>query len=477
MIRSHLARIEAADAALGAFVEVGRDAALCEAQRADAATASGRAVGPLHGVPIALKDIFAVRGLATTNGSLGAPAHPSRDSTVAHRLREAGAILVGKLTTSEYSCGSPYLLRRPQNPWHRDHVPGGSSAGAGIAVSARLVPGAIGGDTGGSVRIPASFCGVLGLRPTAGLVPTSGVTPLAPGIDVPGPLTRTSADAEVLLRTMARPGGGTAIGTARSISLVGSPPADRLDPVVANAVERVAREGAEVLGVHLRVVSPERLHRAWAGAWVLIYARALSVHLELLRAHFDRLSRPLIWKLCAAAALSQRDRDAAKRIRAEAVDFLSTTVADGSLIIMPTMAFTANRVDARYRGEDTMTWTAPASLAGLPAVTLPAARNSSGLPIGVQMIAAANTDLELLDLAGRLEMEKIVGDLGVPADIGDASTGSSLVPAEEPPAIPVTAAQVREVRLAARRMGLPAVDEALATGAARSLQAVRLVLY
>jgi len=154
---SHLARIEVIDAALGAFVHVAGEEALADARRADASSASSRSVGPLHGVPIGLKDIVDVRGMATTNGSRLEPARPSIDSAVAQRLREAGAILIGKLTTSEYSCGSLYLLRRPQNPWHRDHSPGGSSAGAGVAVSARMLPGAIGGDTGGSVRIPASF--------------------------------------------------------------------------------------------------------------------------------------------------------------------------------------------------------------------------------------------------------------------------------------------------------------------------------
>jgi aspartyl-tRNA(Asn)/glutamyl-tRNA(Gln) amidotransferase subunit A len=276
---------------------------------------------------------------------------------------------------------------------------------------------------------------------------------------------------------MARPGGGTAIGTARSIALVGHLPADRLGPDVANAVERVAREAAAVLGVHLSAVSSEPLHRAWAGAWALIYTRALSIHVELVREHLDRLSRPLIWKLCAAAALSERDQDAAERIRAEAIHSVSSAVADGSLMVMPTMGFASNRVDARYAGGDTMTWTAPASIAGLPAITLPAGLDRSGLPIGVQMIAAANADLDLLGVARRLETEEIVGDLGVPADIGDASAQSSLMPSEEPPAIPVTAAQVREVRLAAKRIGLPSLDESIAIGAARSLQAVRLVLY
>ena len=476
VVRSHLARIEALDGGLGAFVYVDAEGSLAEARRVDAASARGRTPGPLHGVPIGVKDVFDVAGMPTTGGSRLPATHPRRDSDVAGTLRAAGAILIGKLTTSEYSCGSPYLLRRPRNPWQRDHVPGGSSAGAGIAVSASMLPGAVGGDTGGSVRIPASFCGVFGLRPTAGIVRTDGAIPLAPGIDIPGPLARTARDADALLEVMA---GGHALSMSSSTSgvwLVGGAADDDVDPEIGGVVERVARETAQLLGMRLQIASAEPLRRGWAGAWAMIYSRALRVHLQTLRRELARLSPTLVWKLCAALALTDDDLRTARLVVAGAVEALHEMVGNGSLVVMPTMARVANRADARYGG-DTMTWTAAASMAGLPAVTVPADLSIGGLPIGVQMVSAATTDRGLLAVAAQLEDAGLVGYLGEPFDVDGRPGQISVTPLEEPPPFPITDVQVEEVRRAAQRAGLVALDERAATGAAQSLVAVRSVLY
>lgn len=473
---SYLARIAALDPALGAFVHLDADAVLAEARRADTVSATRGAIGPLHGVPIGLKDIFDVAGMPTSGGSALPATHPTADSAVAHSLRSAGAILVGKLASSEFSCGSPYLRSRPQNPWHRDHAAGGSSTGAGIAVSAGLLPAAVGGDTGGSVRIPASFCGTVGFRPSTGLVSPDGAIPLAPGIDTAGPLARSAADAELVLRVIRREDQHVGPQPVRAVTVVDTQ-GEGVAPQVAAAVQRVATEAAALLDVDLRVVRAEPLDRAWAGAWTIIYSRALPIHRGALQAHLGELSPPLVWKLCAAAALTPEDLRAGHQLAARAANALVEIVGPGGILLTPTTGSSANRVDLPYEGIDTMVWTAPASLAGLPAVSLPAGLTEAGMPIGVQLIGPRGADLTALATATRLEVAGIVGGLGSPPDAADDLVPSSLVPLEEPPRSSISDAEVDEVRRAASRMALPPLDPSLAEGAARALRFVRQVLY
>ena len=473
--RAHLARIDALDETLGSFVFLDPERVLADARTADAAQSSGGAIGPLHGVPIGFKDIFDVGGMPTSGGSRLPPRTPEGDGAPAGALRAAGAVAFGKLTTSEFSCGSPFLQRQPRNPWQRDHVAGGSSTGCGIAVSANLLPAAIGGDTGGSVRIPASFCGIVGLRPSAGAVRVDGFIPLAPGLDAAGPMARSAADAELLLRTMVSGDHEWSVDKPTAITLLDLSANEHVDPMVAAAVERVARGAASVLGVELRITGSGSLGQAWAGAWTAIYTRALTVHVEMLRRHVSELSRPLVWKLCAAAALTDEDRRAGAQVVSRVMWELGGMVDGGALLVLPTMARTANRVDARYEGGDTMSWTAGATVAGLPAITLPAGLGRDGLPIGVQLVGARGSDFGMLRTSSRLEVAEIARHPGTPGDLsGDARGG---VPLEEPPEVSVALSEREEIRRASRRLGLPELDDRNTDGAARSLRAVRQVLY
>jgi aspartyl-tRNA(Asn)/glutamyl-tRNA(Gln) amidotransferase subunit A len=199
-----LARIAAHDPKLHAFVEVYAPEARLAAEAADKAIRSGHALGPLHGIPIAIKDIIDIEGRITTGGSASRLNHrATATATIVRRLVSHGLIVLGKTQTVEFACGgwgTNQHLGTPWNPWDAEvpRTPGGSSSGSGVAVAARLAPWAIGTDTGGSIRMPASWCGITGLKTTIGRISTHGILPLSPSLDTPGPMARTVRDAALL---------------------------------------------------------------------------------------------------------------------------------------------------------------------------------------------------------------------------------------------------------------------------------------
>ena len=207
LTRAFLERIEALNPVLNAFITVTAERAVGQARKAEAEIMRAGPRGPLHGVPYALKDIYDTRGIRTTGHSaLHLQRVPEADSACAERLAAAGGVLLGKLATHEFATGGPaYDLPWPpaRNPWLLDRFPGGSSSGAGAAVAAALVPGALGSDTGGSIRLPAAFCGLAGIKPTYGRVSKRGVLPLSWTLDNCGPLTWTVEDAAILLQVIA----------------------------------------------------------------------------------------------------------------------------------------------------------------------------------------------------------------------------------------------------------------------------------
>jgi aspartyl-tRNA(Asn)/glutamyl-tRNA(Gln) amidotransferase subunit A len=208
LVEAHLARIEAKEPKLQAFVEVYAEDARLAGQAADLAIRSGHAVGPLHGIPIALKDLIEIEGKTVTGGCEAWKSRKAaRTATLARRLIAQGMIVLGKTHTVEFAMGgwgTNTRLGTPWNPWDpaRKRTPGGSSSGSGVAVAAGLAPWAVGTDTGGSVRLPASWCGITGLKTTVGRVSTYGVLPLSPTLDTPGPMTRSVEDAALLYAAM-----------------------------------------------------------------------------------------------------------------------------------------------------------------------------------------------------------------------------------------------------------------------------------
>src|SRR4051812_15689490 len=207
LMKAHLARIEKLDPRLNAFIRLDAEAALEAAKVAETEASAGRLRGPLHGVPVGIKDIIDVAGLPTTCHSKILEGHlATSDAVCVSKLRQAGAIVVGKLSTHEFAIGGPsFDLPWPpaRNPWNPDHHPGGSSSGSGSGVAAGLFPMALGSDTGGSLRNPASACGIVGLKPTHGLVSRRGVFPLSFTLDHVGPLTRPVADNALMVETIA----------------------------------------------------------------------------------------------------------------------------------------------------------------------------------------------------------------------------------------------------------------------------------
>src|ERR1700737_2894055 len=210
LVQAYLARIDRWNEALGAYVTVCRERAREEARAAEQALGHGAPLGPLHGVPFAVKDQFDTAGVRTTSGSrLHRDRVPTEDASVVARLRSAGGILLGKLNLTEFALGGTltHPFGQPRNPGDRTRETGGSSSGSGIAAAAALAAVTLGEDTGGSVRTPAAWCGAVGLRPTWGLVPRSGCVPVAWSMDAPGPLTRSVEDAALLLSIIAGPDG------------------------------------------------------------------------------------------------------------------------------------------------------------------------------------------------------------------------------------------------------------------------------
>jgi aspartyl-tRNA(Asn)/glutamyl-tRNA(Gln) amidotransferase subunit A len=200
--RAYLDRIDAVDGRLGSYITVTREIALGAAADADAEGRAGRWRGPLHGVPVGLKDLVYTKGVLTTAGSkVLANFRPDYDATVWRRLADGGAVLLGKTNLNEFAYGG--LVKACRNPYALDHLPGGSSAGSGAAVAGRTAAAAIGTDTSGSIRIPAAACGCVGLKPTYGRVSRHGVIPLAQTMDCVGPMTRTVADAALMLSVIA----------------------------------------------------------------------------------------------------------------------------------------------------------------------------------------------------------------------------------------------------------------------------------
>jgi aspartyl-tRNA(Asn)/glutamyl-tRNA(Gln) amidotransferase subunit A len=202
-----LQRVTALDPQLNAFITVTADLARKQAKQAEKEIAQGKYRGPLHGIPVGLKDIYNTKGILTSGGSkICIDNIPAQDATTARKLHEAGAVLLGKLQTHEFAHGGPsFDLPWPpaRNPWHLEHFTGGSSSGSGAAVAAGLLPGALGSDTGGSIRGPASFCGIVGLMPTYGLVSRAGVIPNSFTFDHCGPMTRTVEDCALMLQAIA----------------------------------------------------------------------------------------------------------------------------------------------------------------------------------------------------------------------------------------------------------------------------------
>jgi aspartyl-tRNA(Asn)/glutamyl-tRNA(Gln) amidotransferase subunit A len=416
-----LERIEAWEPRLRALTTLTADRALAAATAAERELAAGRDRGPLHGVPVLVKDLVDVEGVPTTGGSAFLRANvATADAPVVRRLREAGAVLVGKANTHEFAFGA--LTPPTRNPWDLERMPGGSSGGSGAAVAAGLVPAALGTDTAGSVREPAALCGLVGLKPTFGRVSCRGVLPLAWSLDTVGPMTATVEDCRILFSVLEGPDPGYASTASRSTGAAPPRPgpeglrvgvvAELLAPLQSEVEEplrallgRLAGAGADV-----REVAIGDVDELIAVTFVILGAEALSYHRPWLERHPERYSPDVLAYLRLADRYTAADYVDAQRLRAAFRDRVDALLAATDVLVSPAQMVLAPRVEDETvafpgGGEAPRDLTlirplAPFSLSGHPAVSLPVARAAQGLPVGVQLVGAAFRDEELLDVAG-----------------------------------------------------------------------------
>lgn len=429
LTESVLARISAVEGRLGAYVTVAADAALAAAVRAEREISGSGPRGPLHGIPMALKDVIDAEGIPTTASSHVRAGHVAeRDSRVAERLGAAGAVLLGKTHTHEFAYG----LTTPQtnNAWDHSRVAGGSSGGSAVAVAAGGATFAMGTDTGGSIRVPAALNGVVGLKPTYGLVPRTGVTSLSWSLDHVGPLTRTVQDVALVLSATAGhdprdpasvsgpmpdrfPGGdlrGLKVGVPRNHYF------DRVTPEVEEsvrgAIERLAELGAELVDVEIPMA-----RYIQAVQWGLMVPEATAYHERSLRATPDLYAADVRILLEAGELTSAGDYLRAQRARTLMRDAWARMFDAIDVLAAPTVPMTA--VGA---GQEAVEWAdgtteavsdsyvrlcAPANITGVPALTLPVGHDRAGLPIGMQLMARPFHDATVLRV-GRVYEESVV---------------------------------------------------------------------
>jgi aspartyl-tRNA(Asn)/glutamyl-tRNA(Gln) amidotransferase subunit A len=394
LVESLLARIERVEPELQAWARVDAENALAAARALDAKPAHG----PLHGVPVGIKDIFHTAGLEMNAGSpLLAGFVPDEDAPVVRRLREAGAIVLGKCAMTEFAAMDPAPTR---NPWNLAHTPGGSSSGSAAAVAACLVPGTLGTQTAGSILRPAAYCGVVGLKPTYDALDRKGIFPCAWSMDHAGPIARSVEDAALLFRVMA---GTRPAEASREQLRVGI--ADRyfdqnLDAdtraAFDSAIRMLESAGAQIVPLTL----PPSFEAGVDASIVTIYSEMAAVHRDRFAAHRDRYGWKITCLLDAGGEVSAADYLRAQQIRRLAADELSALLETVDCLATP-----STPVPAPEGLDATGDWTCnvPFSGSGHPALSVPVALSGKGLPIGVQLVARAGGEELLFRCGGSLE--------------------------------------------------------------------------
>jgi len=401
-----LARISECEEAIGAWAHLDADYALAQARALDAHRQAGRPLGPLHGVPVAVKDIIDVRGLPCERGTvLDAGRRPGADATVVSKLRQAGAVILGKTVTTELALYQPGKTR---NPHDVSRTPGGSSSGSAAAVAARMVPAALGSQTNGSIIRPASFCGIVGFKPGMGEVSRTGVLTLSPALDTIGPLARSVEDAALLADVMAgydpadastSPGGRPALrATALSdppvrpaLAFIKTPIWERADADTRGGFAELC----EVLGDVDEVDLPEPFEKALDLHYTVMAAEAARYYAHYYERGRDRLSERLRAIIEEGQKILAVDYMLAREWAGILNAALEKIFERYDAILTPATAGEAP--DATGTGDPAFctTWT----YCGVPAVSLPLLVGSNKMPIGVQLVGRKGQDGRLLRTA------------------------------------------------------------------------------
>ncbi|MBY0525874.1 MAG: amidase [Gemmataceae bacterium] len=426
VMRAQLARIEKLDGRFKSYISVFGEQALETARHAEKAATAGQRLGALHGVPVAVKDLYDVQGTPTTAGSRFLKTPAQRDCTAVARLRAAGAIILGKLNMHEFAFGPEGINEHfgtPWNPWdtstHR--MPGGSSSGSGVAVAAGLIPMGMGSDTGGSIRIPSALCNTVGLKPTYGRVSRAGIWPLAWSLDHAGPLTRSVEDAAAVLGVLAGhdPADPSSSGHAvpdylgqlaapvrgLRVGLLTEYVAEA-DPVVQTTV-RAAAQVLDGLGCTVEEVKlPLARHGAGASFSILI-SEAGAFHDPLMRKHGTEYSPDVFRRLLVARFLSAGDYLKGQRARRLIREDVDKVLGRVDCLLTPTLPIaapplTATEVDIGDRKESarfalTM-FTRLFNVTGHPALAVPCGFTGEGLPLSLQLVGRAFEEATILRL-------------------------------------------------------------------------------
>jgi len=386
-----LARIEARERTIRAWVHLDPTAALEQARRRDAE----RPRSPLHGVPIAVKDIFDTVDMPTAYGSpIYAGHRPVRDAAAVALLREAGAVILGKTVTTEFAAAFPGPTANPRNT---AHTPGGSSSGSAAAVADGMVPAGLGTQTLGSVIRPATFCGIPGFKPTYGLVPADGIKPAAHSLDTVGFLLGDIGDAALLLGALTpRCDWQAPLPAVPRIAVMRGPAWTMAQPETVAAVDRAAVRFARAGACVAEVPPPPALETLREVAWtILCYETYQNLTHERI-AHGDRISPPMHGLFAQAAAMTVDEYRVALARMIEARAALDAAVSGYDAVLTAATPGEAPRgLEATGDAVFNRAWTA----AHLPCATLPAGAGPNGLPVGVQLVAARWRDAELIALA------------------------------------------------------------------------------
>jgi aspartyl-tRNA(Asn)/glutamyl-tRNA(Gln) amidotransferase subunit A len=415
-----LRRIERLNPKLNAFITVAAEQAMDRARELEADIRGGKWRGPLHGIPIALKDNIDTSGIKTTAASkVFADRIPSEDAEVVRRLKAAGAVLLGKTNMDEFAFGHTSRLSHfgaVHNPWKLDRIAGGSSGGSAAAVAANLCYGALGTDTGGSIRQPAAYCGIAGLRPTCGLVGTRGVVPLSWSLDTVGPMCRTIADTAILLAAIAGydPGDTTSInapaadyeaatrgetsalrlGIPRTLYFEDLHP--EIEKAVNAALERLRRLTAGLREVELPAIPKDMFGTILGAESYTFHASYLAKMPQLYQAEIRQRAERLGPKVTAAMYIeSRRDLDRLRRA-------VGSVFAGVDLLVTPTTPIPPTTIDEEgpHLSHRNMM---PISVYGLPAISIPCGYSESGLPIGLQIVGPRFGEPKALALAHAYE--------------------------------------------------------------------------
>ncbi len=425
LTQAHLARIDALDGQLHAYITVTAERALADSRAAEDEITRAGPRGPLHGIPIALKDLYDTAGIRTTAHSLVFIARvPAQDASAAAGLREAGTVLLGKLSMHEFAIGGPDEegpFPPARNPWDLERIPGGSSSGSGAALAAGLCSGALGSDTGGSIRGPASLCGIVGLKPTYGLVSRYGVIPLSWTLDHAGPMARTVEDTAILLQAIVGhdprdkasaevpvPDYRAALAESPAGLRVGVPWSylENLPEVDAEtfAVFKTAVDDLSKLGARVAAIDIPYVEHVEAIGTVILAAEAYAFHEPNLRERLADYGRPFRRRVLLAALRSAADYVQALRARGRFCRAMQAVMSDFDLIAMPTGPHPAETF-AEVAGAPRVrtSFTRIFNVTGQPSISVPCGFTSAGLPVGLMLSGRVFEDATVLRLAHAYE--------------------------------------------------------------------------